>query len=165
MAMSRLGFLILVLAVPGYVPAPGRPAAEAKTARAVFAAGCFCCLEAPFDELPGVLSSTSGYAGGPAKNPTYEQVSSGTTGHAEAVQVLYDPNRITYARLLDVFWHNIDPLDKNGQCDRGSQYRSAIFYDNEEQRGESARARAGVGLELLLARPHCGLSARPERAA
>ena len=101
---------------------------------ATFAGGCFWCMEPPFDELPGVVSTTSGYTGGSKVNPTYEQVSSGTTGHAEAMQVRYDPTRISYEKLLDVFWRNIDPLTANRQfCDRGRQYRSAIFYHDEEQ--------------------------------
>lgn len=100
-----------------------------------FAGGCFWCMEAPFDELPGVISTTSGYTGGVKKNPTYEEVSSGGTGHAESIQVLYDSTKITYAQLLQVFWHNIDPLAVNRQfCDGGSQYRSGIFYHNETQR-------------------------------
>nr|WP_085814232.1 peptide-methionine (S)-S-oxide reductase MsrA [Geoanaerobacter pelophilus] len=102
--------------------------------KATFAGGCFWCMEHPFDELPGVVSVTSGYTGGHKANPTYEEVSSGTTGHAESIQVLYDPAKIGYAKLLDVFWHNIDPLAKDRQfCDSGEQYRSAIFYQNEEQ--------------------------------
>lgn len=102
--------------------------------QATFAGGCFWCMEHPFDELPGVVSVTSGYTGGHKINPSYEEVSSGTTGHAESIQVLYDPAKIGYAKLLDVFWHNIDPLAKDRQfCDSGEQYRSAIFYHNEEQ--------------------------------
>uniref|UniRef100_C6DY59 Peptide methionine sulfoxide reductase MsrA n=1 Tax=Geobacter sp. (strain M21) TaxID=443144 RepID=C6DY59_GEOSM len=102
--------------------------------KATFAGGCFWCMEHPFDELPGVVSVTSGYTGGHKINPTYEEVSSGTTGHAESIQVVYDPAKIGYDRLLDVFWHNIDPLAKDRQfCDHGEQYRSAIFYHNEEQ--------------------------------
>jgi len=108
-------------------------AAEPDTA--TFAGGCFWCMEPPFDKLDGVLSTTSGYTGGQAPNPTYEQVSSGGTGHTEAVQVVYDPSKVSYARLLDVFWRNIDPLTPNAQfCDRGSQYRSAIFTHGETQR-------------------------------
>ena len=103
-------------------------------AKATFAGGCFWCMEHPFDQLPGVVSVTSGYTGGQTKNPTYEQVSSGKTGHAESVQVLYDPTKIGFDKLLDVFWHNIDPLTRNAQfCDHGNQYRSAIFYHTEEQ--------------------------------
>jgi peptide-methionine (S)-S-oxide reductase len=110
-------------------------AVDDRLAVATFAGGCFWCMEPPFDELPGVVSTTSGYTGGSKVNPTYEQVSSGKTGHAEAMQVRYDPTRISYEKLLDVFWRNIDPLTANRQfCDRGPQYRSAIFYHDEEQR-------------------------------
>ncbi|HSB72610.1 MAG TPA: peptide-methionine (S)-S-oxide reductase MsrA [Candidatus Methylomirabilis sp.] len=118
-------------------------------ATATFAGGCFWCMEPPFDELDGVLSTTSGYTGGQKQNPTYEEVSAGRTGHAEAVQVLYDPTRITYARLLDVFWRNIDPTTPNAQfCDHGTQYRSAIFYHDAAQRRlaeESRRALEASG--------------------
>lgn len=109
--------------------------AQSKLAKATFAGGCFWCMEPPFDKLPGVVSTTSGYAGGQEKNPTYEQVSAGVTGHAEVVQVLYDPSKVTYAKLLEVFWHNIDPFVKNRQfCDGGSQYRTAIFYHDDNQK-------------------------------
>ena len=112
-------------------PAPATAGGET----ALFAGGCFWCMEPPFDELEGVLATTSGYTGGPEKNPTYKDVSYGRTGHAEAVQVLYDPSKITYAELLDVFWRNIDPLTRDAQfCDRGTQYRTGIFYRNEEQK-------------------------------
>jgi peptide-methionine (S)-S-oxide reductase len=101
-------------------------------------------MEAPFDQLPGVVATTSGYTGGRVKNPSYEAVSMGGTGHAEAVQIAYDPAKIGYARLLDVFWRNIDPFAKNAQfCDHGPQYRSAVFYANEDERRlaeESKRA-------------------------
>ncbi len=104
-------------------------------ATATFAGGCFWCMEAPFDKLPGVRATISGYTGGFKKNPSYEEVSAGGTGHAEAVQVTYDSTKITYLQLLQVFWHNIDPLAANRQfCDAGTQYRSAIFYHNETQR-------------------------------
>jgi peptide-methionine (S)-S-oxide reductase len=102
--------------------------------KATFAGGCFWCMEHPFDEIPGVVSVTSGYTGGQKKNPTYEEVSAGGTGHAESVQVVYDPARVNYEKLLNVFWHNIDPTAKDRQfCDSGRQYRSAIFYHNEGQ--------------------------------
>jgi len=118
-----------------YPKAGGSQASDARSEKATFAGGCFWCMEPPFDELPGVTSTTSGYTGGRTKNPTYEQVSSGGTGHAEVVEVVYDPSKITYARLLDVFWKNIDPLTPNRQfCDVGTQYRSAIYYHNEEQK-------------------------------
>lgn len=117
------------------------PAAPA-TEKATFAGGCFWCMEAPFDSLDGVISVTSGYTGGTTQNPTYEQVSSGTTGHAEAVQVVYDPRKIRYEKLLDIFWRNIDPTVKDRQfCDHGSQYRSGIFYHSEEQRRSAVRSR------------------------
>jgi peptide-methionine (S)-S-oxide reductase len=107
---------------------------EDGLASAIFAGGCFWCMEPPYDELEGVVSTTSGYIGGTTANPTYEEVSAGSTGHAEVVQVVYDPAKVGYAELLNVFWHNIDPLTANAQfCDHGSQYRSGIFYMNEEQ--------------------------------
>jgi peptide-methionine (S)-S-oxide reductase len=109
--------------------------AQPKYAKATFAGGCFWCMEPPFDKVPGVISTTSGYAGGQKKNPTYEEVSTGGTGHAESVQVLYDPAKVTYSKLLEVFWYNIDPFAKDRQfCDTGTQYRSVIFYNREEQK-------------------------------
>lgn len=111
--------------------------------KATFAGGCFWCMEHPFDEIPGVISVTSGYTGGQKKNPTYEEVSAGGTGHAESVQVVYDPARVGYEKLLSVFWHNIDPTAKDRQfCDSGHQYRSAIFYHNEEQRRLALQSKA-----------------------
>jgi peptide-methionine (S)-S-oxide reductase len=107
----------------------------AVTAKATFAGGCFWCTEADFDKVDGVLSTTSGYIGGLAVNPTYEQVVTGRTGHAEAVEIAYDPKKVTYEQLLEVFWRNHDPLVKDRQfCDRGNQYRPGIFYHNDEQR-------------------------------
>lgn len=111
-------------------------ASDEKTSPAIatFAGGCFWCMEPPFDKLEGIISTTSGYTNGHIKNPTYKQVSAGTSGHTEAIQIVFDSERITYAKLLETFWHNIDPLDANGQfCDRGSQYRAAIFYHTPEQ--------------------------------
>ncbi|MCC7326217.1 MAG: peptide-methionine (S)-S-oxide reductase MsrA [Burkholderiales bacterium] len=101
---------------------------------ATFAGGCFWCMEPPYDKLPGVISTTSGYMGGTVKNPTYEQVSSGHTGHAEVVQVVYDPQKVSYDKLLEVFWHNVDPTVRDRQfCDRGNQYRTTIFVHTDEQ--------------------------------
>lgn len=106
-----------------------------EMAEAIFAGGCFWCMEPPYDELPGVVSTTSGYIGGTTKNPSYEQVSSGSTGHTEAVHVVYDPEMVSYRELLDVFWRNIDPVAIDRQfCDRGSQYRSGIYYLTPEQK-------------------------------
>jgi peptide-methionine (S)-S-oxide reductase len=128
--------LVLVMIVSGLFG--GNVVAQTK--EAVFAGGCFWCLEGPFDALPGVMETQSGYTGGQTPSPTYEQVSSGTSGHLEAMRVVYDPEQIDFEKLLDVFWRNIDPTDPGGQfCDRGSQYRSAIFVADES---EEAAARA-----------------------
>jgi len=118
---------------------PAGPAADdgepAMLETATFAGGCFWCMEGPFDVLDGVVSTTSGYIGGTLSNPTYEQVSAGSTGHAESVQVTYDPQRVSYEKLLDVFWRNIDPTVVDQQfCDHGNQYRTAIFYHNDTQK-------------------------------
>jgi len=119
--------------------------AHAATAIATFAGGCFWCMEGPFDTLEGVVSTTSGYTGGNTDNPTYPEVSSGATGHAEAVQVVYDPDKISYEQLLTTFWHNIDPTVKNRQfCDVGSQYRSAIFYHDEAQKKLAEESKAAL---------------------
>jgi peptide-methionine (S)-S-oxide reductase len=131
--------LILIAAIllidGGSMHAAAPFAGSPGTARATFAGGCFWCMEPPYDELEGVISTTSGYTGGTKKNPTYEEVVSGGTGHAEAVQITYDPTKISYEQLLDVFWRNIDPLTANAQfCDSGNQYRSAIFYHDETQK-------------------------------
>jgi methionine-S-sulfoxide reductase len=123
-------------------------------AKATFAGGCFWCMEPPFDELDGVVSTTSGYAGGQRKNPTYEQVSSGGTGHIESVQVEYDPAKVSYSRLLEVFWQNVDPTDPAGQfCDRGSQYQTAIFYHTEEQRGLAEESKSELEASARLPKP------------
>ena len=112
---------------------------------ATFAGGCFWCMEPPFDKLDGVISTTSGYTGGNKKNPTYKEVSRGGTGHAEVVQVIYDPRRISYDELLNEFWHNIDPTNANGQfCDWGSQYRSEIYYHNAEQEKLAKQSKAAL---------------------
>jgi len=111
--------------------------------KATFAGGCFWCMEHPFDEIPGVVSVTPGYTGGHKKSPTYEEVSAGGTGHAESVQIVYDPAQVTYEKLLNVFWHNIDPIVKDRQfCDTGHQYRSAIFYHTEEQHRLALQSKA-----------------------
>jgi peptide-methionine (S)-S-oxide reductase len=126
--------------------APARAiAAPQQLDTATFAGGCFWCMEPPFDELPGVVSTTSGYTGGRVASPTYEQVSDGGTGHAEAVQVVFQPARVSYERLLAVFWKNVDPLTPNAQfCDVGSQYRSAIFYHDEAQRRAADSSRRAL---------------------
>ena len=118
---------------------------SAQTATAIFAGGCFWCVEADFDKVAGVISTTSGYTGGHTANPSYEDVGHGGTGHAEAVEIVYDPAKVSYAKLLDVFWHNIDPLVKDRQfCDRGRQYRTAIFYRDDEQRRLAEASKSAV---------------------
>ena len=129
--MMNLTTMALAFLILGMAPEP-QEAPELATA--TFAGGCFWCMEPPFDKLDGVVSTTSGYTGGQLDNPSYEQVSSGGTGHTEAVEVVYDPAKVSYEKLLEVFWVNIDPTDAKGQfCDRGSQYRSGIFYHDDDQ--------------------------------
>ncbi len=138
--------VLLVLMTQG----AGAAVSTAKTnlAVAIFAGGCFWCMEPPFDALPGVISTTSGYTGGTKVNPTYEQVSAGATGHAEVVQVTYNPQMVSYRQLLDVFWRNIDPLAKDRQfCDGGHQYRSAIFYRTADERDLAEAARKALERE------------------
>ncbi|WP_339522487.1 peptide-methionine (S)-S-oxide reductase MsrA [Pseudomonas sp. EA_35y_Pfl2_R111] len=129
---------------------------------AIFAGGCFWCTESDFDKVPGVIETTSGYIGGHVDNPTYEQVSAGSSGHIEAVQVRFDPSKTSYAKLLEAFWPTIDPVTANAQfCDRGPQYRSAIFYSNAEEQqlaeaskvalDKSGRLPAPVVTEILAA--------------
>jgi peptide-methionine (S)-S-oxide reductase len=120
------------------------PAHAQKVEKAIFAAGCFWCTEAAFQDVPGVVSAVSGYTGGNVKNPTYEQVSSGRTGHAESVEVTFDPAKVSYEKLLDIFWVNHDPTVTNRQfCDSGTQYRPAIFTLNDEQKrlAEASKAK------------------------
>jgi len=115
-----------------------------RTDTATFAGGCFWCMQPPFDNTRGVVKTTVGYTGGHVPDPTYEQVCDGTTGHAEAIEVIYDPAVVSYDRLLDVFWRSIDPTQKNGQfADRGTQYRTAIFFHDDDQKtaAESSRRR------------------------
>jgi len=122
------------------------PAAHAK---ALFAGGCFWCMESDFEKLPGVIDVVSGYTGGTKPNPTYEESSSGTTGHAESVEVTYDPAKVSYEKLLDYYWHHIDPLTPNAQfCDHGSQYRSAIFYGNEQEKQAALASKAKFEKQL-----------------
>jgi peptide-methionine (S)-S-oxide reductase len=130
---------------PGAASKGASPTTSATTAKAIFAGGCFWCMEPPYDKLDGVIATISGYTGGTKLNPTYEQVSSGSTGHAEAVQVEYDPKKVSYEKLLDVFWHNVDPTQKDGQfCDHGNQYRTAIFAVNDEQKKLAEASKAAL---------------------
>ncbi|WP_237705142.1 peptide-methionine (S)-S-oxide reductase MsrA [Thermococcus zilligii] len=121
---------------------------------AIFAGGCFWCMEEAFERLPGVIEAISGYTGGWVENPTYGLVSAGETGHREAVKVIYDPSKISYERLLEVFWRNIDPTDPNGQfADRGEQYKTAIFYLNETQKGLAEESRRRLELPGIFSEP------------
>lgn len=139
-------FAVFALAATGYSSSAAQSAetsapasAEGETATAVFAAGCFWCVEQAFDKVSGVVETTSGYTGGTVPNPTYEQVSSGGTGHYEAVRVRYRPEQVSYKELLDVFWHNVDPFDVGGQfCDRGDSYLGAIFVSSPKEKAAAA---------------------------
>ncbi|AMJ60617.1 peptide-methionine (S)-S-oxide reductase MsrA [Bosea sp. PAMC 26642] len=131
--LAALGFV--ALAASGTAFGQQAKPAPATTATAIFAGGCFWCMEPPFDALPGVLSTTSGYTSGTTTNPTYAEVSAGKTGHTEAMKIVYDPTKVTYEKLLHVFWRNHDPLTANAQfCDKGSQYRAGIYFGSEEER-------------------------------
>jgi peptide-methionine (S)-S-oxide reductase len=137
--------ILEVLALAAALALPAAAPAQAATEKATFAGGCFWCMEAPFDALPGVVSTTSGYTGGKTANPSYEEVSTGATGHAEAVEIVFDPARVSYEKLLEVFWVNIDPTVQNRQfCDHGSQYRTAIFYHSEAQRRAAEASKAAL---------------------
>jgi peptide-methionine (S)-S-oxide reductase len=126
---------LAVLAILATLAVPAIAADPPALAKATFAGGCFWCMEPPFEALDGVVSVTAGYTGGTKVDPTYEEVSAGGTGHAESVEIAYDPARIGYEKLLDVFWHNVDPTTANRQfCDKGNQYRTAIFYHDETQK-------------------------------
>lgn len=128
-----------------FVTVGGFAAKAQETRIATFAGGCFWCIESDFDKVPGVLKTVSGYTGGKTLNPTYRQVAGGNTGHREALQITYDPKKVTYAQLLTVFWHSVDPVDPGGQfCDRGVPYQTAVFVHNDEQRklAEASREQA-----------------------
>ena len=128
--------------------------AQTKLDKATFAGGCFWCMEHPFEKLEGVLDVVSGYTGGHEKNPTYEEISSGQTGHVEAVQIIFDPSKITYSEILNLFWRQIDPTDPGGQfVDRGPQYRTALFYHNEEQKALAEKSKADLNNSGIYDKP------------
>jgi len=140
---------VIALVAASTVAIAQSPASAPTTAKATFAGGCFWCVESDFDKVPGVTSTTSGYTGGSTVNPTYEEVGSGRTGHAESVEVVYDPTKVTYEQLLDTFWHNIDPLVKDRQfCDVGNEYRTAIFVHDAEQRRLAEASKKRVEAQL-----------------
>jgi len=125
--------------------ATGSDGHAAEQAKAVFAGGCFWCMEEVFEKVEGVVSVTSGYMGGQKANPTYEEVSAGVTGHAESVEVVYDPAKVSYQKLLDHFWKNVDPVTPNAQfCDHGTQYRAAIFYGNDEEKRQAEASKQSI---------------------
>lgn len=135
-------------------PEADKSAADAGPQTAIFAGGCFWCMEPPFDRLEGVLATTSGYTGGTLKNPSYQQVVRGDTGHYEVVKVTYDASKIGYQELLQVFWRNIDPLDNSGQfCDKGAPYRSAIFVQNEHEQSLAEQSRNSLQDSGVLGGP------------
>jgi peptide-methionine (S)-S-oxide reductase len=152
---ARIGTLLFTLAVAASAArGADAPAPVIRTAKATFAGGCFWCMQPAFDGLTGVISTTVGYTGGTTKNPSYQEVGSGTTGHAESIEVEYDPQKVSYEALLEVFWHNVDPTDSGGQfCDRGTPYRSAIFYHDGEQKRLAEESKAEVAKELRVSGP------------
>jgi peptide-methionine (S)-S-oxide reductase len=138
----------------GRIPPPSAKPAVHAPALATFAGGCFWCMETAFEGMPGVLSVTSGFSGGPEKNPTYKDVSAGKTHHMESVQVEYDPQRTSYAKLLTIYWHNIDPTQGDGQfCDHGAQYRSAIFYRSPEEHRLAQISERAAAAEIRVKKP------------
>ncbi len=161
MSMPRkiAAFLLLALALGtplAHAPVIRAAATQAPPAlsKAVFAGGCFWCVETAFEGLPGVKAVVSGYAGGKEERPTYEQVSAGRTGHAESVEITFDPTLTSYRKLLDVFWHNIDPTQASAQfCDHGEQYRSAIFHANGAQRRAAIESRKRLEASNVLKKP------------
>jgi len=127
------------------VQSASQAAVDGTLSRAYFAGGCFWCMEEAFEKVEGVLSATSGYMGGTVANPSYEEVSAGRTGHAESVEVVYDPAKVSYQKLLDAFWHNVDPVTPNAQfCDHGSQYRSAVFFQTDEEKRAADASRQAL---------------------
>ena len=163
--LSRLaGWLAPLALAAALTGASAQSPPPEKLAFAIFAGGCFWCVEEAFEKVPGVVRAVSGYTGGTKASPTYEEVMSKTTGHAEAVQVTYDPAKVTYPQLVDWFWRNIDPVDAKGQfCDKGNPYRSAIFYLDAEQKKvaedskaalqASGRFKAPIATEITAAGP------------
>ncbi len=150
MLSSALIFLVVGLSnIPSpSVATPGEPA------KVYFAGGCFWCMEEAFEKVDGVIAAVSGYMGGTVQNPSYEDVSSGRTGHAESVEVLYDPSKVTYNQLLEAFWRNVDPITPNAQfCDHGTQYRAAIFYQNDQEKRFAEESRQAIEQSKRFTQP------------
>ena len=149
---------VSIMAVVAYATLAGWPSSWVQsaptTAKAYFAGGCFWCMEEAFEKVDGVISVVSGYMGGTVANPTYEQVSDGRTGHAESIEVTYDPTNVTYQKLLEAFWRNVDPITPNAQfCDHGNQYRSAIFYTTDEEKQLSEETKNKIEQSKRLPAP------------
>jgi peptide-methionine (S)-S-oxide reductase len=154
--LNALAVLGMIISGASLAQQPGPPAAAASpgTKKAIFAGGCFWCMEPPFDKLDGVLSTTSGYTAGAKANPTYEEVSAGGTGHTEAVQIVYDPAKVSYEKLLHVFWRNHDPVTANAQfCDQGSQYRAGIYYGSDEEKRLAESGKAALEKSARFKKP------------
>ncbi len=146
--------LVLPMVLAGFSVSLSQATDPSGAAKAYFAGGCFWCMEEVFEKVPGVASVASGYMGGRVENPSYEQVSAGGTGHAESVEVVYDPAKVNYNRLLDAFWHNVDPVTPNAQfCDHGSQYRAVIFYQDEEQKRLAEESKRAIEQSRRLTQP------------
>ena len=153
LSVLALGSALVLFAVQPHAQSAGK-AASSDLLTATFAAGCFWCVESDFDKVEGVVETISGYTGGHTKNPTYYEVGSGETGHAEALQVKFDPNKVSYEKLLDHYWHHVDFLDGDGQfCDRGDQYRPAIFTHNAEQKRLAEESKAALAKSGKFDRP------------
>jgi peptide-methionine (S)-S-oxide reductase len=149
---ARVTLALLAAASVTALANAGQAGSSAGLVKATFAAGCFWCVEADFDKVPGVVSTTSGFTGGKLRNPTYERVSAGGTGHAESVEILYDPAKVTYEQLREFFWHHVDPFTGDRQfCDVGSQYRPEIYYHDAEQKRLAEQSKAGI--EVLFKKP------------
>lgn len=151
--MTRILNLVAAAFLAALALGPASSASAAEKA-AIFAGGCFWCVEADYDKVPGVVSTTSGYIGGSAQTANYKTVSSGGTGHYEAVRIVYDPSKVSYRRLVDIFWRTVDPTDPDGQfCDRGSSYKTAVFVANDEERkiaeGSKKKAEDALGREIV----------------
>ena len=152
-ALSILAVAIFLIGAWN-VQTTSQAVADATLGKAYFAGGCFWCMEEAFENVEGVLSVTSGYMGGTVANPSYEEVSAGRTGHAESVEVVYDPARVSYQKLLDAFWRNVDPITPNAQfCDHGSQYRSAIFFQTDEEKRASEVSKQAIEQSKRFAEP------------
>jgi peptide-methionine (S)-S-oxide reductase len=154
----RFGVMLagaVIILVVGFSNVPRPSVAESgEPAKAYFAGGCFWCMEEVFEKVDGVIAAVSGYMGGTVQDPSYEDVSSGRTGHAESVEVLYDPSKVTYNQLLEAFWRNVDPITPNAQfCDHGTQYRAAIFYQNDQEKRFAEESKQAIEQSKRFSQP------------